>query len=84
MLGIAVVVLVDCAAPQVHPSQQAGVDQLVECAIHRGTADLAPLGLLGQVEDQLLGVEVVVPLKDEIDKNPPLLGDSLALALEKL
>ena len=84
VLRVAVVVLVDGPAAERHLPQQAGFDQLVERAVDGRPADLLALVSAGEAVDQLVGVEVVVPLEDEVDQRPPLLRDPLAAALQVL
>ncbi len=42
------------------------------------------MGQSAEVANQILGVEVIVPLEDFVDDDPPLLGDAFAAALQKL
>lgn len=84
MLRIAIIVLINGPATEIHATQQAGVDQFVERSINGRSAHLRALGLGSEVDNQLFRVEMVVALKNVIDKNPPLLGDSFAFALQKL
>jgi len=81
VLGVAIVVFVDGSAAEGHAAQQPGIDEFVECAINGRPADLVAFGLLREIDNQLFGIEVIVPLEDMIDQNPPLLGDPLSLAL---
>jgi hypothetical protein len=82
MLRVAVVMLVDGSTAEGHFSEEARLYQLGERTIDGGPADGASFRLAGQAGDELVGVEVIVPLKDVLDENPPLLGDPLATALQ--
>ena len=84
VLRVAVVVLVDGPAAERHLSQQARFDQLVERAVDGRPTDRAGFRLAGEAGHQLVGVEVVVPLEDMVDQDPPLLRDPLAAALQVL
>ena len=67
MLRITVVVLVNGPAAERHLSQQACFDELFQRAVKRRPADLLSLVSDGERLDQLIGVEMVVPLEDEFD-----------------
>ncbi len=83
VLRVAVIVFVDRSAAKVHPPQEPRIDQFVECSVNGGPANLAALRLLGQVENQFLGIKVVVALENEVDQDLPLLSDPLAFALQE-
>ena len=72
VLRIPIVVLVDRPPAQIHPSQQARLDQFVQRAINRRPTDLLSQVEPRQIGDQLIGVKVVVPLENKIDERPPL------------
>jgi hypothetical protein len=84
VLRVAVVVLVDGAAAEGHPAEEACFDQFVERAVDGGPADFVAQFGAGKVGDQFVGVEMVVPFEDMVDQRAPLLGNPLAAALKVL
>src|SRR5487761_1070600 len=84
VLRIAVIVFIDLPALEVHFAQQAGLDQLAQRAINRGTAHGAAAGDFAQLAQQLVGVEVIVAAKDLFYDGPPLRRPPLPAALHEL
>lgn len=86
VLGVAVVVFVNCAAAEGHFHQQPCLDEFVQCAIDGRSTDFAARFLHDRIPleilHQLIGVEVLVPREDEVDQSPPLLRGPLPLALQ--
>lgn len=83
VLGVAVIVLVNAPTAQAHRPQQAGIHQFVERTVNSRSADSLPVNL-SAAENQLVGIEMVVPLENVIDKLQPLLRNPFALALQIL
>src|SRR5947209_7117373 len=75
VLRVAIVVLVVGARAQLELAEQAGVDELRQRAIDRGSADLE-VGPF-QLVDELVGVEVAVALENVVDHLALLPGVAL-------
>lgn len=84
VVGVAVVAFINAAAVEVHSHQQARLDQLVEHAIDGRPTQLFAARFVAQARDELLGVEVLVFLKDLLNDEALLLGNSPAAALQIL
>ena len=84
MLRIAIVVLVDRPATEDHIFEQPGIDQFGERAVDRRPADTAGRRRLAQMQNQIVGVKVLVPRKHFVDDHPPLLRNPFPPAGQKL
>ena len=82
VLRVAVIVLVHSPVAERHLPQEAGFDELIEGTIDCGPANFFAV-VAGRVGvDQFVGVEMVMPLEDEIDQCTALLGGAFATALQ--
>jgi len=84
VLRIAVVMLIDSPPVEIHLSQDARIDHLGQRAIDGRPTGFFFTGLTDKHVDQLISVEMLVPLEDLLDDHAPLLRHALAAALQKL
>jgi len=82
VLGIAVVVLVNGPASQRHAAEQSGVHQLGERPIDGGPADAGIVFFGRQLRQQLIGVKMIVAVKDLVHNDPTLARGTLLSALK--
>jgi hypothetical protein len=83
VLRIAVIVFVHGPAAENHFPQQAGFDHFGQRAVNRRPAHFAGSRGAAQVQEQLIGVEMLVPPGNLFDEDAALLGNSLAARLQK-
>lgn len=74
VLRVAVIQFVDRTAIELKTLQQSCINEFSQGPVNRGGADVILFPSTGQTVDQLIGVEVIVLLKDRLDQEPPLRG----------
>lgn len=84
VLRIAIIVFVNGATVEHEAAQQAGIDKLVERAIHGRTADVSWFAARWQLFDQGVGVEMLVAAEYVFNQKFALLGHAHAAALQIL
>ena len=84
VLWIAVVVVVDRAAVKLKTIEQARVDTLAECSVHRRGADVVGFASARKPFDQFLGVEMIVLAEDLANQELALIGLPEAARLQVL
>ena len=84
VLRVAVIVLINGPARQIHFPQQPRLDHLGQRPVDGRPADLAMIDNLGQIGEQLVSVEMLMPQRDLLDDDPPLDRHSLSAALQEL
>src|SRR5689334_4440363 len=84
VLRIPVIMLVDRPATQDHLVQQARIHHFGKRPIDSRPTDLASIGIVTQIQQQLICIKMLMPAGNLLDNNSPLLRNSLSLGLQKL
>ena len=84
MLGIAVIVLVDCPTIQHHLLEQPSLNHFAKGAVDRWPTRPAASWRLLKFSQQLFGIEMFVASRDVVDNHLPLPGNSLTPSLHEL
>ncbi len=69
VLRIAIVELVDRPAIQLKTLQQSGIDEFTQRPVNRRGADIVLFAATGQSVNQLVGIKMVMLLKDSVDQE---------------
>jgi len=84
MLRVAIVMLKDPPAAQIHTPQEPRIDHFTERPVDSWTADLPGTDLVSQISDQVVGIKMLVLPKDLLNDHPPLPRIAHPLTLEIL
>ena len=82
MSGVAIIVFECASVGEPEFAEQTGFDEEPQRPVDSRTAD-ALTGVM-QVADQLVGIEVLVGMKDMVDQHAPALGQFLTANLQEL
>jgi len=84
VLGVAIVMLIDAPTLQAHLAEQAGLGQLIECAIDGCPTNILSIGYSAKFFKKIFGIKMFMMTEDLFDDHASLLGHPFSAALEKL
>ena len=74
VFGISILELIHTSAVEFEAVKQPGVDELTKGSINGGTGHIIRASLGGKLIDQLIGIEVLVPIEDLFEQILFLIG----------